>query len=288
MADDDRLLRELKFLGIDETTVELLALLPLVQVAWADGTVQDGERELILELARSRYHLTPDATTMLEDWLSHPPSERYLARGRRALIALAHEREDFDLDPKQLDDVVEFSKAVAKAAGGFMGFRTIDLDEALALEDIAAALHVAGSEVDRSLVEEEEDVDDEKTDFLTPDDMDTLRDAAFSARSPRERSLAGEALADLVHHGSGGGEAFAIDVSGLTIGRSAVNDVQIQHDGRMSRVHCRIVHLEGRFYAEDNATTNGTWVNGERVSKRRLYGGEQLTVGGAHFTFMVR
>ena len=98
MADHDKLLRELQFLGIDETMVELLALLPLIQVAWADGTVQAKERELILELASTSYHLPDDARTMLEDWLSHPPSQRYLARGRRALLALANERADFDLD----------------------------------------------------------------------------------------------------------------------------------------------------------------------------------------------
>ena len=141
-STQERLLEELQFLGIDEATVELLALLPLVQVAWADGTVQDQERELILDLASTRYHLTEDARHMLDSWLKHPPSERYLARGRKALLALAQENADFSLDTAALDDVVDFSKQVAKAAGGFMGFRSIGADEALVLEDIAEALSV--------------------------------------------------------------------------------------------------------------------------------------------------
>ncbi|MEZ4322107.1 MAG: FHA domain-containing protein [Myxococcota bacterium] len=288
MADDDRLLRELKFLGIDETTVELLALLPLIQVAWADGEVQPEERELILELSRTRYHLAEDAVHLLEGWLTHPPSERYVARGRRALLALAHERDDFDLEPAHLDDVVEFSKAVAKASGGFLGFRTIAAHEALVLEDIADALHITGSRVSPSLVEDDEDVDDESTDFLDAAEMDTLRADGNIARAPAERELAGSALADLVHHGPEGGTNFVMDGGGLTIGRSAVNDVQVPHDALLSRIHCRLTHVDGRFYAEDNGTTNGSFVNGERITRRRLYGGEQITTGGAHFTFMVR
>ena len=287
MADHEKLLRELKFLGIDESMVELLALLPLIQVAWADGTVQEQERELILEIATTRYHLTDDSRTMLEDWLSHPPSERYLARGRRALLALSSERADFDIDQASLNDVVEFSKSVAKAAGGFMGFRTVDLDEQLALEDIADALEIQGSSVDSSLLDEDEDVDDENTDIVSAEEMNLIRENATIARSPTQRTLTGNELADLVHHGSEPTN-FPMDDSGLSIGRSAVNLVQLPHDGQISRVHARIVHVDGRFYVEDNDTTNGTWVNGERVSKRRLYGGEQIRTGGAHFTFMVR
>lgn len=287
MTDSDRLLSELNFLGVDETTVEVLALLPLIQVAWADGEVQDKEREMITEIARDQYHLKADAQAVLANWLEHAPTEQYLTRGRKALLALAHARDDFDLNAASLDDVVEFSKEIAKAAGGFMGFRSVSIDEQMALEDIAAALSVSGSAVMADLYEDDEDVEDENTDVLDPGEMAKIREAAHIAEADT-RELASEAVADLIHHGHDGGARFEMDASGLTIGRSRANDVQIPHDAMMSRVHARIVVEGDRFYAEDNGTTNGTLVNGERVTKRRLYGGEQVRVGTADFTFLVR
>ena len=88
----EALTRELNYLGIDESTFAVLALLPLVQVAWADGTIQEQERTLILGLADEQWKLAPDAHDLLESWLLHPPSEDYITRGRRALVALAEAR----------------------------------------------------------------------------------------------------------------------------------------------------------------------------------------------------
>ncbi|NCG21748.1 MAG: FHA domain-containing protein [Rhodobacterales bacterium] len=61
--------------------------------------------------------------------------------------------------------------------------------------------------------------------------------------------------------------------------------VQVAHDGRVSRFHCKRVVSGSRVHIEGNTTTNGTWVNGEGVLRRRLYGGEQIAVGNARFIF---
>jgi hypothetical protein len=286
MGDEDRLLAELKFLGIDETTVELLALLPLVAVAWADGEIQVEERALIHDIARDRYHLSADGLILLDGWLNHAPSPAYVERGRRALLALARTKPDFKVTPDKLVDVVEFSKQVAKSAGGFLGFRSITKEESLALEDIAAALHVHGHDAG-AVLGLDEDVEDEDTTIREGDEMQRIREGAHIAASPTDRSVA-QALGDLVHHGPDGAANFPMDLNGLTIGRSRACDVQIAHDAQVSRLHCRVLVAEGRFWLEDNGTTNGTWVNGERVKKRRLYGGEQIRVGDAHFTFLGR
>lgn len=283
---DDRLLAELKFLGIDETTVEVLALLPLVAVAWADGEVQAEERALIHDIARDRYHLSADGLVLLDDWLAHAPSPSYVERGRRALLALARSRPDFKVTEDRLGDVVEFSKQVARASGGFYGFRSIDKDEALALEDIARALHVTGESA-VGVFGDDEDVEDEDTTIRDPDEMQAIREGAHLATVATERTL-GEAVADLVHHGAEAATNFPMDASGLSIGRSRACDVQIPHDGMMSRLHCRIVMEGDRFFLVDNETTNGSFVNGERVKRRRLYGGEQIQVGEAIFTFLGR
>ena len=126
MAEEQGVLRGLHALGIDEVTVEVLALLPLIQVAWADGEIQPEERATILKIARERYHLGEDGAHLLQGWLTHPPSPSYLERSRRVLVALAHKHKGFSIEPEHLSDVVDFSRQVAEAAGGFLGFRTID------------------------------------------------------------------------------------------------------------------------------------------------------------------
>jgi len=51
---DPDLLRELADLGFTPETVVLLPLVPIVQVAWAEGGVSAAERDLIVSLARAR------------------------------------------------------------------------------------------------------------------------------------------------------------------------------------------------------------------------------------------
>src|SRR5919109_3881288 len=52
--NDPQLLAELEALGFTPDTVELLPLVPLVQVAWAESGVTPAERNLIVKLARAR------------------------------------------------------------------------------------------------------------------------------------------------------------------------------------------------------------------------------------------
>lgn len=283
------LLRELKYLGVDEASLPVLALLPLAQVAWADGEVQEEERETILTMAH-RLELNAHGELLLAGWLTHPPSQTYIERGRRAMLILTKSDSHLNLDDAILGDVIEFSKAVAKAAGGFLGFRTVGVEELAVLDEIAAALDVQHVAVPKEWLEDDdEDIDDEATDVRSAEEMEKIREAAHIAGPDTpSRTLAGEAVGDLIHHGADGGVNFPLDAMGLGIGRSRSNEVQIPHDHGLSRLHCRITVEDGVCFLVDNDTTNGSFVNGERVVKRRLFGGEQLQVGENHFTFLVR
>ena len=145
MTTDEDLIRELQSMGIDAQSHKVVALLPLVQVAWADGKVQQAERSLIVETAEQRGLLMGDGPKILESWLNHPPTEQYLARGQRLLVQLAQRPtgvgETFTL--QTLDDVLELCEGVARAAGGLFGIAwTVDARERTALGEIAAALDV--------------------------------------------------------------------------------------------------------------------------------------------------
>src|SRR5678815_5203129 len=58
---DDAVLDKLVALGLRANTIAALSLVPLIQVAWADGTVQDNERTAIpVSYTHLRAHETPE------------------------------------------------------------------------------------------------------------------------------------------------------------------------------------------------------------------------------------
>ena len=68
------------------------------------------------------------------------------------------------------------------------------------------------------------------------------------------------------------------------MGRSATCDVVIAEDVYASTVHARITRDDDGLWAEDLASTNGTWVNAERVAQpTKLTRGDVLQVGGTVF-----
>ena len=86
----------------------------------------------------------------------------------------------------------------------------------------------------------------------------------------------------------GPGEDGQIDASGtaITIGRHADCDIQVDHE-QVSRHHARITWDGQDYIVEDLGSTNGTFVNDERVtSPRPLHRGDAVRFGGETlFTF---
>jgi len=64
----------------------------------------------------------------------------------------------------------------------------------------------------------------------------------------------------------------------ITVGRSPTNNIFIR-DKNVSRVHCQIVVASGVCTLTDLQSTNGTFVNGQRVTECRLKPGDELRVG---------
>jgi len=78
---------------------------------------------------------------------------------------------------------------------------------------------------------------------------------------------------------------FGFNGEVLSIGRGRNNDIQIKHDGKVSRYHCRIVFKSGQYLIEDNKSSNGTIVNGRAITRKKLEGGEAIVIGETNFTF---
>ena len=79
------------------------------------------------------------------------------------------------------------------------------------------------------------------------------------------------------------GQRFEIDEE-LTIGRSPGCGICTSYDVYSSTLHARVVPENGRVYVEDLGSTNGTFVNSERVvNPTKLGKGDLLQVGATVF-----
>lgn len=138
-VEDEELLRAFEEAGYDRDTVQILHLVPILQVAWVDGEISKGEREEILKVAAARNVVegTPVHAKLLS-WLDTPPSPRFFERTMEIISRL------LELFPEEKraalqSDVLSASLAVASASGGFLGFGSkVSTDEKYLLEKFAA------------------------------------------------------------------------------------------------------------------------------------------------------
>ena len=68
------------------------------------------------------------------------------------------------------------------------------------------------------------------------------------------------------------------------IGRSRECDLTVT-DGNASRRHAEVVQEGDTYVVVDLDSTNGTELNGRRVSREELADGDRITVGGTDIVF---
>lgn len=262
--DDAKLLVLLHQLGMDDMSHKAVALLPLVQVAWADGTVQDSERDLILKLATDKWDVGDEGRRLLGNWLRYPPSAEYFRRGREALRQLAAtDGEDVDVD-----DVVDLARKVAKAAGGLFGFGSVSRSESDALAEIAGALGVAGAPVAETVPEE------------FPETFSVNRVTLTVSTSLLDIGANDGVLQPDPSLGAPAGHRIPLTRDGVVVGSDLDAAVIIESADGIAPHHARFFERDRKFYVQDLDTEHGTFVNGERIAERRLLGGEEVVLGG--------
>ena len=136
---DASLIEELQALGFTPQTIALLPLVPVVQVAWAEGGVSGAERTMILNLARSRGITDGSpAERQLTEWLDQRPSDDTFRKASRLIGAM--------LDTPSAgmtvnaDDLLSYCEQIAAASGGIFGIGKVSAEERTALEQIARQL----------------------------------------------------------------------------------------------------------------------------------------------------
>jgi len=73
----------------------------------------------------------------------------------------------------------------------------------------------------------------------------------------------------------------------ISIGRGRDNEIQIKNDSKVSRKHCILFRENDAFFIKDNKSSNGSLVNGELITERRLFGGEEIIIGETFFRFRI-
>jgi pSer/pThr/pTyr-binding forkhead associated (FHA) protein len=83
----------------------------------------------------------------------------------------------------------------------------------------------------------------------------------------------------IMRQGPTPGALFALEGDQLNIGRDSSNDIII-NDAEVSRRHARLTFQGGKYVLEDLGSTNGTFVNGQRLAGPRvLKAGEVVSFG---------
>jgi hypothetical protein len=120
-VENPRVLDRLLDLDVRPETVTALSLVPLVEVAWADGSLDANERGVILERAGTT-GVAPGSIerALLEEWLTRKPDPKLLTAWSHLVEGLCEHmgREEVAALKKGL---LDRARAVAGASGGFLG-----------------------------------------------------------------------------------------------------------------------------------------------------------------------
>jgi len=108
-------------LGIQTETLAALSIVPLVEVAWADGQLDAKERHAVLEHAGDAGIAKGSAAYgLLEAWLQHRPSQQLLDAWRD-LVRAIREQIGAEEAERLKAEIVERARRVARASGGVLG-----------------------------------------------------------------------------------------------------------------------------------------------------------------------
>ncbi|MFY9255927.1 MAG: hypothetical protein WAO83_20905 [Fuerstiella sp.] len=136
---DDAVLEELLYVGIQPGTLQAMTLVPAIHVAWANGYVENKERDAVIHAAKNMGIDTESSPgQLLTSWLKHKPTselfqawEDYIKalKGIINVVAYRHLHES----------AINTAENIAKSAGGMLGVLAISFAEQQAIKQIDEA-----------------------------------------------------------------------------------------------------------------------------------------------------
>lgn len=268
--------RQLYRLGVDADSLDALLLLPLIEVAWADGVVQRQEHQHIAGVAAA-WDPGEEAMLLVRTWIRYPPSEAYCERGRRALAKILNHSAP-QHGPWDAEALLEEAHAVAQASGSWLPFLRVCRSEREVLAKIRQALipedaaepAAPPTPAPQDRIERPHPDLDRRINPVTLDFDTQIFDVEASG---------GVLIPDFVLN-----QRFTIPPHGLIVGGGESADLRVLDCPDIAPAHCNLLRRGNRFYLQEMG--GETRVNGERVLERRLLGGETLRLArGVTFAF---
>jgi hypothetical protein len=118
---DEKVLEKLVELNVRPETLASLVMVPLVEIAWADGAMTEEEQAAVLKAAvKQGFSKGSIDYALIENWLVRRPSDTMLEGWTQYIRGLCG-----NLNRTQIahlrDEVLGNAKAIAEASGGFLG-----------------------------------------------------------------------------------------------------------------------------------------------------------------------
>ncbi len=93
-------------------------------------------------------------------------------------------------------------------------------------------------------------------------------------------------MAVLSYLGPNGSVIYELPAERVTLGRKKGNDLAIDWDQAVSARHAELEPITGSWFIEDLGSTNGTYVNGERIeAKKALHVNDEIRLGDTIILF---
>jgi len=141
---NDHLLEKLINLKITTQSVAALAVVPIIEVAWADGHVDLKERETILSQLNKHGIVNGSAEyDLINLWLSHKPDETLLAAWSH-LVENICSKMDRSEQKEFHEALMRDTHRIANSSGGFLGFGKVSNAEMRVIAKLNASFNVIG------------------------------------------------------------------------------------------------------------------------------------------------
>lgn len=134
------LIDHLMGLGVEPESILAVGLVPLAAVSWADGRLEDKERNAILRAASER-GIEPESAgyTLLDVWLKKKPNQQLMDAWKKYARDIWEQLTEQERILMR-EGIVGRAREIAEAAGGFLGMRSISPQEKALLEELEKVL----------------------------------------------------------------------------------------------------------------------------------------------------
>jgi hypothetical protein len=118
---NDQILQKLVDLNVRPEALASITLIPFVEVAWADGRVDDTEKQAVLD-AVEHMGFQKESTDyeLITRWMTHKPSPAILEAWIHYIQGLCEQLSDEEKNILKAD-LIGHAREIAIASGGFLG-----------------------------------------------------------------------------------------------------------------------------------------------------------------------